>query len=136
MVVVVKLIEMKNLDDEKLMAFLAEHEGCQVFNSEFFVGKKQVLHAVNEMKRAFREGINFSSKEELEFLVRFLGERQINKAVKKAKPGKHSVFVSWKNSARNYNDFKKLFEFRVLKMRKPKEKELKEAIEKTASFWI
>ncbi len=135
MKVVVKLVQFKDFDFQKVVDFLNSHEGCQVLNASFFVGEKQVLHAVNEMKKAFENGCNFASSEELEFLVRFLGERQIKRAVEKAKPGVRSLFVSWKG-VRNYRDFEEEFEFKVLKFPRVKEKELKAAMEKTAAFWI
>ena len=136
MAVFVRLIEFKQFDYNKIIDFLNKHKGVQLVNSKFFVGEKQAASAVNQMKLAFKNRSNFSKKEEIEFLVRFLGERQITKAMQKAKPGKKSVFVSWHSSKRNYGDFKKEFEFKIVKMPRIKEKELKEAIEKTASFWV
>jgi len=133
--VVIKLVEFKDFDLSKIMNFLSHHKGCQVVNSGFFVGKKQVLHAVNQMNKAFRNGTSFSKTEEMEFLIRFVGEKQIKKVIEKVKPRKRSLFVSWRG-VDNYRCFEEEFDFRVLKFPRVKEKELKVAIEKTATFWI
>ena len=135
MAIIVKLVEFKDFNPGKVIDFVKSHKGVQVVDSFFFVGEKQVFHAVNQMLKAFKEGTNFSRTEEMEFLIRFLGERQIKKVIEKAKPGKRSVFVSW-HGVKNYRDFEDEFDFKVLKFPKVKEKELKAAMEKTATFWI
>jgi len=135
MAVAVKLVEFRVFEPDKIMNFLKQHKGCQLIDFRHFNGEKHVLHAVNEMKKAFNQGTNFAKTEELEFLVRFLGEKQIKKAVEKAKPSKRTLFVSW-TGAGNYRKFEEEFNFKVLKFPRVKEEEMKAAMEKTATFWI
>jgi len=51
MVVIVKLVEFNHFNLDEVMDFLRNHKGVQIVDSGFFVGRRQVLHAVNQMKK-------------------------------------------------------------------------------------
>ena len=130
---IVKLIEFKDFNLDKVMSFLRNHKKTQIVNSKVVISEKHAIHSVNQALKAFAQKRNYSKQEEIEFLIRLTAERQIRKAIEKAKPSEKSVFVSWNSS---FNDFKKQFEFKELSFPKIKEKEEKIALEKSATFWL
>jgi len=135
--VLVKGIEFEDLNHTKVMRFLAENKKTQVVNGTCFFGKKHVIHSVLQTLKAFRNGSNIAKTEELEFLLRFSSNRQINKALEKCKPAKRSIFISWaKNKEEVFSAFKKEFKPRMYNLKEPDEEAQKEAIEKTATFYL
>ena len=130
---IVKLIEFNKFDVEKVMSFLMSHKKTQIVNSRVVVSEKHVIHSVNQCLKAFAQHRNYSKNEEIEFLIRLVGDKQIKNVLEKAKPGKKCIFVSWNNS---WSDFKKEFDFKELKFPLVSEKINKEALEKSATFWL
>ena len=83
--VIIKAIEFKDIDEDSLIEFISKNEKVQIVPLNLFVGKKHVLHSVNQTLKAFREGNNIAKKQNLEFVIRFTAERQISKALSKIK---------------------------------------------------
>ena len=117
--------------------FLARHPETQVVSSAVVAGEKHVLHCVGQALKAFAQGRNVSSRAELEFLLCLTGERQIGKALEKARPGKDVVFVCWAPEAEEvFAGF--LGEFGGVEKRllEASGDELKAALERGAVYWL
>jgi len=135
--VLVRGIEFEDLDSDRLMTFLSKNQKTQVVDGKCFFGEKHVIHSILQTLKAFRGGKNIAKTQELEFLVRFSGERQIKKALVRCKPGKRAVFISWSNGReRIFSDLKKEFRFKLHDLVEPDEESQKEAIERTATFYL
>jgi len=135
--VLVKGIEFEDLESEGLMKFLSKNQKTQVVDGKCFFGKKHVIHSILQTLKAFRNKDSIAKNEELEFLVRFSGERQIKRALEKCKPGKKSVFVSWSDSREKvFSNFRKEFDFKIRDLTEPDEEKQKDAIERTATFYL
>ena len=130
---IVKLVEFNKFDVEKVMSFLKNHRKTQIVSFDVVVSEKHVIHSVNQCLKAFAQHRNYSKSEEIEFLIRLAGERQIKKVIEKSTPAKKSVFVSWNGS---WKDFKKEFDFKELNFPVVSEKKEREALEKSATFWL
>ncbi len=135
--VLVKGIEFQGLDSDRLMKFLSKNQKTQVVDGKCFFGKKHVIHSIFQTLKAFRSRENIAKNQELEFLVRFSGERQIKRALARCKPTKKSVFISWSNSRKKiFSNFRKEFKFKLRDLIEPSEEKQKEAIERTATFYL
>jgi len=135
--VLVKGIEFEDLESERLMKFLSKNQKTQVVDGKCFFGKKHVIHSLLQTLKAFRNKDSIAKNEELEFLVRLSGERQIKRALVKCRPTKRSVFISWSNSKKKiFSNFKKEFKFKLRDLVEPDEKKQKDAIERTATFYL
>ena len=130
---IVKLVEFNKFDVEKVVLFLQNHKKTQIVSFDVVVSEKHIIHSVNQCLKAFAQHRNYSNNEEIEFLIRLVGNKQIKKVIEKSKPTKKSVFVSWGDS---WSDFKSEFDFKELKFPKVTEKIEKEALEKSATFWL
>ena len=119
------------------MAFLSKNQKTQVVDGKCFFGKKHVIHSIFQTLKAFRGGKNIAKTQELEFLVRFSGDRQIKKALAKCKPGKRAVFVSWAdNREKIFSNLRKELRFKLRDLAEPDEEKQKAAIERTATFYL
>jgi tRNA threonylcarbamoyladenosine modification (KEOPS) complex Cgi121 subunit len=135
--VLVKGIEFQGLDSDRLMKFLSKNQKTQIVDGKCFFGKKHVIHSIFQTLKAFRSEENIAKNEELEFLVRFSGERQIKNALTRCKPTKKSVFISWSDSREKiFSSFKKEFKFKLRDLIEPSEEKQKDAIERTATFYL
>jgi tRNA threonylcarbamoyladenosine modification (KEOPS) complex Cgi121 subunit len=135
--VLVRGIEFQGLDSDRLMAFLSKNPKTQVVDGRCFFGKKHVLHSIFQTLKAFRNKDSIAKTQELEFLVRLSGERQIKKALARCKPGKRAVIVSWSDDKeRIFSGFKKEFRFKLRDLVEPGEEKQKDAIERTATFYL
>ncbi len=135
--VLVKGIEFEDPDSDRLMKFLSKNQKTQVVDGKCFFGKKHVIHSIFQTLKAFRNKDSIAKTEELEFLVRFSGERQIKRALARCKPTKRPVFISWSNSREKiFSNFKKEFKFKLRDLVEPDEESQKNAIERTATFYL
>lgn len=133
----VKAVEFKKLNETELLGFISRNECVQVFPLRFYAGEKHVIHSVNQCLKAFAMGENLSKKQSMEFLLRFFGERQIKKAIAKAKPEKRSLLVCWSaDCGAVFDDFSKLFEFSELILPSVGVEKEKKAVELTSVFWL
>lgn len=135
--VLIKGIEFEKLDSDRLMDFLSENKKTQVVDAKCFFGEKHVIHSILQTLKAFRDKSNISKSEELEFLVRLSGQRQIKNALSICKPRKKVVFVSWnKNDKKIFSKLKKEFKVKARVLKEPDKESQKDAIEKTATFYL
>ena len=135
--VLVKGIEFEKLDSGRLMDFLSENKKTQIVDAKCFFGEKHVIHSILQTLKAFRDKDNISKNEELEFLVRLSGQRQIKNALFICRPRKKAVFVSWnKNSLKIFSKLKKEFKTKSRVLKEPDKESQKDAIEKTATFYL
>ncbi len=135
--VLIKGIEFEKLDSDNLMDFLSKNKKTQVVEAKCFFGEKHVIHSILQTLKAFRNRENISKNEELEFLVRLSGQRQIKNALSICRPGKKAVFVSWsKNNKKLFSEFKKGFKVKARVLKEPDLGAQKGAIEKTATFYL
>jgi tRNA threonylcarbamoyladenosine modification (KEOPS) complex Cgi121 subunit len=135
--VLIKGIEFVKPDHERLMDFLAKNKKTQIVDAKRFYGKKHVIHSILQCLKAFRGNDNIARTEELEFLVRLVGERQIKIALKKCMPRKKAVFISWsKNRGKIFSGFRKDFKIREIALKEPSLEKQKDAIERTAAFYL
>ena len=135
--VYIKGIRFRKPDLEQIFKFLEKNKKTQVIAERLFFGKKHIEHALLETKRAFKQKTNICKKEELEFLVRLVGERQIKTTLKKVKPTKKSIFICWsKNCSSIFKKFKKEFNFTEFKPKEPGKDKTLTAMEKTGTFWL
>lgn len=121
-----------------LTAFLEKHPKTQAFDASLFAGRRHVLSSIEQSLKAFSQGRNVARTEELEFLVRVSAQRQIRDAIKKCTVrGRKAVFVSWSpKAAAFYSAFKKEFDAKETRLKEPPLEKQKEAIERTATFWL
>lgn len=137
MQVYIKGIRFKRLDTDAVLAFLRKHHSVQVVAARACAGGLHAQHAVLQAEKAFRQKKNTARTRQLEFLVRLSGQRQIKKAVKACTPTANSVFVSWSPAAqRTFSEFKKQFAVAEVKIREPPPEKIKQALEKTATYWL
>ncbi len=135
--VLVRGIEFEKLDLDGLMDFLSENKKTQIVDAKCFFGEKHVIHSILQTLKAFRDKGNIARNGELEFLVRLSGQRQIKNALSICRPRKKAVFVSWnKNSGKIFSGLKKKFKTRAIALKEPGKEAQKEAIEKTATFYL
>jgi len=135
--VLIKGIEFEKLDSDRLMDFLSENKKTQVVDAKCFFGEKHVIHSILQTLKAFRDKSNISKREELEFLVRLSGQRQIKNALSICKPRKKAVFVSWsKNDKKIFSKLKKELKPKARALKEPDLETQKGAIEKTAAFYL
>ena len=135
--VLIKGIEFEKLDSDRLMDFLSENKKTQVVDAKCFFGEKHVIHSILQTLKAFRNRENISKNEELEFLVRLSGQRQIKNALSICRPGRRAVFVSWsKAGSKIFSEFKKELKPKARVLKEPDKETQKGAIEKTATFYL
>ena len=115
-----------NADD-----FLKKHPGTQLVCPESVFSRKHVIICVEQALKAFRHGNNIARIPEVEFLVRLSGERQIKNALEKTHFNKEAVFVCWGEDS--FPDLKEEF---PLEEKELEEREDKDAIERSATFWL
>lgn len=133
----IKAIKFLDFDLDSVLGFIESKKQTQIVGFKTVFGKTHAIHSVNQTLKAFRNHENISKHEELEFLVRLSGKSQIKDSLKTCEPKQKSVFVSWnKNSGKAYADFKKRFNFREIALQKVSEKELKQALERSAMVGI
>ena len=133
----VKAVEFKKLNETELLGFIGRNECVQVVPLRLFSGETHVVHSVNQALKAFAINENLSKSQGMEFLLRFLGERQIKKAIAKGKPEKRSLFVCWSGDCDAvFADFEKNFEFTELELPLASVEKEKKAIELTSVFWL
>ena len=126
-----------DFDLDLVLGFVESKKQTQIVDFKTVFGKTHAIHSVNQTLKAFRNNENISKQEELEFLIRLSGKSQIKDSLKVCEPKQMSVFVSWnKNSGKAYADFKKRFNFREIALQKVSEKELKQALERSAMVGI
>jgi tRNA threonylcarbamoyladenosine modification (KEOPS) complex Cgi121 subunit len=121
-----------------LTSFLEKHPKTQVFDVRLFSGRRHVLSSIEQSLKALSQGRGIARTEELEFLVRVSAQRQIRDAITKCTvKGKKAVFVSWSPKAAGfYSVFRKEFGAKEVKLKEPMLEKQKEAIERTATFWL
>jgi len=135
--IIVKSITFKSFDFEQVKSFLDENRRTQIVSASSVFGKKHALHSVNQTLKAFAAGRNLARREEMEFLLRLSGMRQIERALAQCAPTKRSVFISWaENAGKVYAAFMRRFDAVESPLREPAGDALKNAIEKTATFWL
>lgn len=135
--VLVKGIEFEKLDSDRLMDFLSKNKKTQIVDAKCFFGEKHVIHSILQTLKAFRDKDSIARNEELEFLVRLSGQRQIKNALTICRPRKKAVFVSWnKNNKKIFSELKKEFKIKASVLKEPDKESQKEAIEKTATFYL
>ena len=80
---------------KSLMALNSESNFCQIIPAHTATSFFQVFAALEQTNYAFETKTNFLKKKELEFLLRFYGTKQINKALKRAQlnKGKNNVLL-------------------------------------------
>jgi len=133
----VKGIIFDKLDHNRLMKFLESNKKTQIVGSKCFFGKKHLIHSILQTIKAFRSKENISKSEELEFLVRLSAQRQIKNALIICKPTKKSVFICWaKNADKIYSRLKKEFKLKEYRLKDPDMEKQKDAIERTAAFYL
>ncbi|MBI4214603.1 hypothetical protein HY546_01280 [archaeon] len=133
---IVKRVVFKTAPKE-IFEWLSKHSKTQVVSSRIVAGERHVIHCVNQTFKAFDAGENIASKQEIDFVLRLVGERQIRKALEQAKPKKDCVFVCWNNGAgKAWKDFCGSFSFLEKPLREPPRAKLLEALEKSATFWL
>jgi len=119
------------LSETDFSEFLDKHKKTQLFDAPLFVSKRHTEHCIQQALKAFAQKRNISKSAQLEFLLCLTGEKQVRKALEKAKvKGKKGVFVCWNNS---WNTFKKQFQFKEFVL---KDKQDLESIQKSATFWL
>lgn len=135
---IVKPVELQSKDFEEVLKFLEENEATQLMDLNVGFSRKNVEHAVLETERAFDEGRNVSRDRGIELLIRVTGERQINRAIKKAKiEGKNAVFVCFNGEPeKTWENFKEKFEVKETGFPERNLNEVKERMERTATFWL
>ncbi|MBS3059892.1 MAG: hypothetical protein J4432_00075 [DPANN group archaeon] len=120
-----------------IRGFLEKHPKTQVANATLVFGEKHAQHAIIETRRAFAEKRNISKTEEMEFLLRLMGVRQINKALEAALPNHEAVFISWSENAKeSYDDFLAQFGAKHAEAKAHTQDEVLDAIEQTSTFWL
>ncbi len=135
--VLVKGIEFEKLDSDRLMDFLSENKKTQIVDAKCFFGEKHVIHSILQTLKAFRGNGNIARNEELEFLVRLSAQRQIKNALFICRPHRKAVFVSWsKKGGKIFSELKKEFKTKAIALKEPGLEAQKEAIEKTATFYL
>lgn len=133
----IKAIRFIDFDLDSILDFVESKKQTQIVGSKTVFGKTHVIHSVNQTLKAFRNNENVSKNQNIEFLIRLSGRRQIKEALKICEPTQKSVFVSWnKNAKRIFISFKERFKFREIALQKVSEKELKEALERSAMVCI
>ena len=134
---IVKAVAFNKLDEKKLLEFISANERVQVVPLLFFKGERHAVHSINQTLKAFAQGENISKTQGIEFLLRFLGERQIKKAVSFSRPSEKSLFVCWADDADSvFKKFSEIFDFKELKLPVVSLEDEKKAIEKTAVFFL
>ena len=68
----------------KKLAFPGENRFVQLVPARVVAGQKHLETALEHALSSFKNGTNFARKPELEFIVRLLAEKQLEKALKKA----------------------------------------------------
>lgn len=134
----IKAVEFKDLDSEELVEFIDSEKKTQVVSAETVPSKKNALHAVKETERAYEQGRNISHVPKIGFLIHLTGQRQIKDAINQAKvKGKKAVFICFNsNPGETWKEFKRKFDFKEREMDEASEEKVKEAMEKTSTFWI
>lgn len=135
--VYIKGIRFTEFDRDKIFDFIDTNKQTQIIPEKLFFGEKHVQHTLLETEKAANSGTSICKKQQLEFLVRLVGERQIKVALKKTKPMKKSVFVCWSEKCPAiFGRFKKEFKFAEFKPKEPNKETQMNAIERTAAFWL
>jgi len=124
---IVKAVQFKKLDEQKLIEFLSKNDSVQLVPLKHYCGLRHVLHSVNQTLKAFSQGKNISKKKNVEFLLRFYGETQIKKVLKKNVLSDECIFVSFDGSELP-------FEFKEIEFPKVDSEIEKKAMEKTGVF--
>lgn len=83
--------------------------------SKFVDSVFHVKHAFYQAQAAFKRGVNIARDFKYEFLLRLLGDTQLNQALKKL-GDKECVFVSWESGI--YPKFKRCFVKKECSLRK------------------
>lgn len=135
---IVKPLEIKPENKDKIINFIEEQEKTQVVDIDSAFSHKNVEHAVLETKRAFKENKNISRDEKIELLIRLTAERQIKKAIEKAKVKEEkAVFICFNDEQRKtWEKFKEKFMDEETRFPKRNLDEVKEKMEQTATFWL
>lgn len=131
--IIVKAIEFKKFDLDSILDFLKHKRKTQVVDYGCVYGRIHALHSVFQTLKAFRNNENISNKEEIEFLLRLSGKRQIGKALEYCKPKKKSIFISW-DKKNVFEEFRKNFDFREIELQKISKEGVKDALERSAVF--
>jgi tRNA threonylcarbamoyladenosine modification (KEOPS) complex Cgi121 subunit len=135
--VVVKGVVFKNFDLTQIKNFLHENPKTQIVSVGSVCGKKHALHSINQTLKAFAAQRNLAKQEEIEFLLRLSGQRQIERALCACTPKKRSVFISWSGKAQSvYSTLKREFDVQEVPTKESPKAELKAAMEKTTTFWL
>lgn len=126
------------LDQEKLIEFLDAHEKTQVVSMDLVPSRKNVEHAVNLTEKAYEEGRNISHVPKIGLLLHLTGQRQIKKAIDKAKVrGRKAVFISFnKDQRKTWKEFKNKFDLKEVDLPMANDEEIKRKMERTATFWL
>ena len=132
--VLIKGVEFEKFDLDGVMDFIAKSKKTQLVGIKCFQGKKHVIHSISQTLKAFRNKDNIAKTEELELLVRLSGQKQIKNALEKCRPGKKSVFISWTKDS--FQKLRKEFKVREIKLKEPAIERQKQAIERTATFYL
>lgn len=136
-IMIFKPVLVKKFTEDEIIAFVGKNEQTQIMPLSLFKGEKHIISSINQTLKAFADGENISRNQSIEFLLRFLGERQISKISGRMNYSNELLFVSWADNAdRIYLDFVKKFGAVDTKLPKvDKETELN-AIQKSATFFI
>jgi len=126
------------LELDAVIRFLkkAQETGFQIIALDVTKGEKHIISSINQALKAFRSGDGLAHYEAMEVLLTITAEKQITKAIVKGAPKKKSVFICWDDKHCNHiwEEFRRKFEVRELEMPKYREKEVKDAIERSATF--
>jgi tRNA threonylcarbamoyladenosine modification (KEOPS) complex Cgi121 subunit len=133
----IKAFEFNSLDVEAVIEFLkkAQETGFQIIALDITKGENHIISSVDQALKAFRSGKGIAHYEAMEVLLTITAEKQITKAVVKGTPKKRSVFICWdKNCEKIWKEFQESFDIKEITMPEYSEKEVKEAIERSATF--
>ncbi len=134
--ILVKKVFLKT--SQGLADWIGNHNLVQVVSPEVVAGPTHAKHSVLEVLKAFEQQNNISRSPEMELLVRLSGERQVSRALEKARvKGDEAVFICWnEDCSRTWEEFKKEFVKKEVLFTDPDKSILLEAMEKTAVFWM
>jgi tRNA threonylcarbamoyladenosine modification (KEOPS) complex Cgi121 subunit len=130
----VTAVEFRRFDLDEVKAFLENAPKTQIVRQNAVAGKTHAVSSAAQALKAFASGTSVCRSEEMEFLVRLSGERQISRALAACEPARRSVFVCWGKDT--FARFRKSFDVREIPLREQPQEKLKAALERGATVGL